>query len=543
MVFFIILLIFHGLPIHILRDVFYTMRSFAKRIHDFTKYRDATRDMNARYPDATAEDLERENTCIICREEMRPWQANEGQQATQRYQDERYRPKKLPCGHTLHFSCLRSWLERQQVCPICRRSVLVSEPSQDRQAGQAPANQQQPQPDGNANRPGQPPAAPGQGQGQDQGQGQGQGPAGPQQPQANDPNRPNLRVYNFGPFRLAFGAGPENQLNNMIQRFQNPALQRDNPVPPPNAPPAAGQGNTDPTPTATSGSWPQSRNQYANSTLTQLHNIEQRLRAEQEQLRSIEERFLRVQRMNLDVSRRRAALEAGITTTATGPLGQGFAALPGNQRMGPGDPNLPPGVVLPEGWSLIPLRRMPEANLAVPGGLNVGGIPGQPMMASAPLSRRVSHEQLSGGAFYGNPGGPTLHPSSLHPPSAMAGASVQLTPPTERQGRSPSPAPARPATLQSQAAPAAAQQPGTQPSASASTGTLPGWSFVNAPTGAGSSAQGTTDGESSDGKAEDRDKGKGKAKAATVEDVEEDEDEDEDEDEEENDESDEDDSE
>lgn len=58
---------------------------------------------------------------------MRAWTeggvAGEGGRAAGT-QDQRSRPKKLPCGHVLHFACLRSWLERQQRCPTCRRTVL-----------------------------------------------------------------------------------------------------------------------------------------------------------------------------------------------------------------------------------------------------------------------------------------------------------------------------------------------------------------------------------------------------------------------------------
>lgn len=58
---------------------------------------------------------------------MRAWTeggvAGEGGRAAGT-QDQRSRPKKLPCGHVLHFACLRSWLERQQRCPTCRRPVL-----------------------------------------------------------------------------------------------------------------------------------------------------------------------------------------------------------------------------------------------------------------------------------------------------------------------------------------------------------------------------------------------------------------------------------
>ncbi|KAF2096545.1 hypothetical protein NA57DRAFT_13241, partial [Rhizodiscina lignyota] len=112
--FFSILMLFHGIPIHIIRDVYVTLHSFLKRIYSFIQYRNATKDMNGRYPDATPEELERENTCIVCREEMHLWQAPDQGGAQM---EQRLRPKKLPCGHILHFGCLRSWLERQQVCP------------------------------------------------------------------------------------------------------------------------------------------------------------------------------------------------------------------------------------------------------------------------------------------------------------------------------------------------------------------------------------------------------------------------------------------
>ncbi|KAI5789404.1 hypothetical protein FPQ18DRAFT_368008 [Pyronema domesticum] len=128
--FFSIVLTWYGLPLHIIRDVYLTLRSFITRIRDFIRYRRATAHMNSRYPDATADEVGQEGVCIICREEMRPW--TEGPNggaagATPRAagtQDQRHRPKKLPCGHVLHFACLRSWLERQQRCPTCRRPVL-----------------------------------------------------------------------------------------------------------------------------------------------------------------------------------------------------------------------------------------------------------------------------------------------------------------------------------------------------------------------------------------------------------------------------------
>ncbi|KAK9244742.1 hypothetical protein V1506DRAFT_540480 [Lipomyces tetrasporus] len=140
--FFLLILTVYGLPLHIIRDVYLTMRSFMTRIRDFLRYRQATSQMNSRYPDATEEEVSREPTCIICREEMVVPTSLPDQQSTQ---PERMRPKKLPCGHVLHFGCLRSWLERQQRCPTCRRPVLESanpsqtQPQQQQQQQGAPA--------------------------------------------------------------------------------------------------------------------------------------------------------------------------------------------------------------------------------------------------------------------------------------------------------------------------------------------------------------------------------------------------------------------
>nr|CAG8520667.1 3073_t:CDS:10 [Entrophospora candida]CAG8530555.1 15547_t:CDS:10 [Entrophospora candida] len=89
--------------LELITDVYVTMRSFLQKCGDLIRYRRATRNMNERYPNATVEELERlsDKTCDV--------------------------PKKLPCGHIFHFHCLRSWLERQQSCPTCRRPVLTEQ--------------------------------------------------------------------------------------------------------------------------------------------------------------------------------------------------------------------------------------------------------------------------------------------------------------------------------------------------------------------------------------------------------------------------------
>ncbi|KAG8719545.1 E3 ubiquitin-protein ligase hrd1 [Ceratobasidium sp. 395] len=123
--FFLTVLTHYGFPLNIVRDVFLTARSFVGRVRDLLRYRAATRDMDHRYPDALPAEMEAlgDRTCIICREEMVSRGAagvgavTGGPNTT---------PKKLPCGHIFHFHCLRSWLERQQSCPTCRRTVLES---------------------------------------------------------------------------------------------------------------------------------------------------------------------------------------------------------------------------------------------------------------------------------------------------------------------------------------------------------------------------------------------------------------------------------
>ncbi|SCV71941.1 BQ2448_4635 [Microbotryum intermedium] len=144
--FFSLILTFYGLPLNILRDVYMTLRSFVLKIRDLRRYRRATSNMDTLYPNATLEEMEQmsDKTCIICREDMEfrgPIAAPTDGAAvpvepvpppTQR-QGPNDTPKKLPCGHVFHFHCLRSWLERQQSCPTCRRTVLT--PAEPRNEG------------------------------------------------------------------------------------------------------------------------------------------------------------------------------------------------------------------------------------------------------------------------------------------------------------------------------------------------------------------------------------------------------------------------
>ncbi|KAM0791258.1 hypothetical protein ACM66B_005734 [Microbotryomycetes sp. NB124-2] len=153
LVFFTLILTFYGLPLNILRDVYITIRSFVLKCRDLGRYRAATRNMETLYPDASLAEMDAmaDKTCIICREDMefrgqRPAPAAATTDEGQNQPQQPHRPppptglndtpKKLPCGHVFHFHCLKSWLERQQSCPTCRRPVLQSE--RQRPARQAP---------------------------------------------------------------------------------------------------------------------------------------------------------------------------------------------------------------------------------------------------------------------------------------------------------------------------------------------------------------------------------------------------------------------
>lgn len=379
--FFVILMAFYGIPIHIMRDLFMTIRSFLKRINDFIQYRNATRDMNARYPDATAEELGRENTCIVCREEMRPWVPPGDAQTGQRV-DERQRPKKLPCGHILHFSCLRSWLERQQVCPTCRRSVLAEAPptntQPNNQANHGQQNQGNQQNQQNLfggfrglqpNAPQAPAGQPGQ-QGQQQ-NAQQNGGAG------------NFRVFNLGRLRIVLGNmrvpeqqqghGAVNNANNdqaaamLTQRLAQMHQAQFQPQ---------GQAQT-----ATPFQLPRDNGVAIHATQA-LHPADIQsdiLRLQQNIIDSV--RTLRAQHEQLEIIHSLLAelhriQQASGVTAVTGqqlpiiaPLNPQAAIVPQAYfANGPvlrhGDVGLPEGLALPEGWTLRPMALAPPAGVS-----------------------------------------------------------------------------------------------------------------------------------------------------------------------------------
>lgn len=373
--FFCVLLVFYGLPIHIMRDLFMTTRSFVKRLTALLKYKQALRDMN-RYPDATSEELGREDTCIICREEMRPWDPNAGQL-------ERHRPKKLPCGHILHFGCLKSWLERQQVCPTCRSSVVANDQQprngayRRRMAFHIAPNlangQNQAGPAANGQAPGLPDAQlngpPGQ---------PGQQPAAP---------RAAMRYINLGPIRLGFAQGGQEvaELANRMGVDLNGAHV-----------PAVPQANGPVAPPADLSTMEAVRNRL----LEVDQRIQQEVRDIQTGIQSVQTAQQEFQLINVMLAELARIRQTQNQQVAPPPMmfpqmpypppGQlplpAFPPAPHHfiprinsptiTRHGPpanataipsGSSELPEGVTIPPGWSLLPLQRLDDAAAAVPG--------------------------------------------------------------------------------------------------------------------------------------------------------------------------------
>ena len=361
-VFLTVSITFNGLPMHIMRDVYLTFASFMKRVNDYMQYRRATSDMNTRYPDATTEEI-RGDACIVCRENMFAWeqpQANApaqpaGEQPARApapaRRDEGLRAKKLPCGHILHLRCLKSWLERQQMCPTCRRPVVTAPPPNPQtQAGAAPG----------AN----PPAAHGAQQGQPQN------------------GRPPVRArfFNLGPVRIGFANGPAGQVNDIVNQMRNPQAQANQA----GAQPAAQQGPNhlglqDPYLPQAPGTVTHApaiglpnfqAARAAGSTQMQLMQIEQRILQDAQNLQLEQQQVALLRVMEVEMARLRAQYQpsqhfgsAGVGSQYQSPFTATQEVLHGAnaQLMSSGHENLPQGLLLPEGWTLMPLHRQEGA--------------------------------------------------------------------------------------------------------------------------------------------------------------------------------------
>ncbi|QIX00769.1 hypothetical protein AMS68_006286 [Peltaster fructicola] len=332
-VFFTVSITFSGLPMHIMRDVYMTFASFTKRLGDYVNYKKATSDMNARYPDATTAEI-RDDACIVCREDMIAWEdpaAAELDPAGARpRRDEGLRAKKLPCGHILHLRCLKAWLERQQVCPTCRRPVIAAIPPLATNA--APVNCRR--------RPGVPPAPVAN---------------NAAQPRQANPNR--ARFFNLGPLRVGFLNAPAGQMDNIVNQLRG--VQ----------PPAQQAAHVPAVPAATAPGQPTGsdvqRGNEARLSQTELARLSQRLAHEANMLNVEQSQLSTIRAMAHEFGRLSSLHEhntaLGRTFQPSMPnLDASPQMLTGHpsQSVPAGNEALPQGMTLPEG--------APSANVAPP---------------------------------------------------------------------------------------------------------------------------------------------------------------------------------
>lgn len=102
------------MPVTVMRESYVTVSNLIGQISDLIRYRRASRELDKKLLNATLADFERDDTCIICRDEM----SVDVPKSTRLY------PKKLNCGHVIHLGCLKSWMERSESCPLCRSPVF-----------------------------------------------------------------------------------------------------------------------------------------------------------------------------------------------------------------------------------------------------------------------------------------------------------------------------------------------------------------------------------------------------------------------------------
>jgi len=427
-IFFSISVTFNGLPMHIMRDVYMTFVSFSKRVTDYVAYRKATSHMNARYPDATTEEI-RGDACIVCREDMVAWeqtntpaepQLNDAQQrapgpALPVRRDEGLRAKKLPCGHILHLRCLKAWLERQQVCPTCRRPVVTTQ-----QPGESPNNAA-------ANAQGRRQQAPGQN--------------GRQNP---------FRLFNIGPIRLGFAQLPDDHLDHIVQQINqangNDANAAAGPIRhvPEQAPAPAGpilqpaQIAQPPNSSTATNSAP---SVHQESLQIQLMRIEQRIIQEAHNIAVEQQQLGALRAMEAELARLRTQHIPSQMPIGVSSMPQSFLhQLPGPPHRGQpvhshdllnghsaqlvtnGHEHLPEGMVLPEGWTVMPLHRS--------GGVQVPTSTASAQTVNVAPGRENGSQQDSNGA-------PSLQPfTPIPPPSSQESgqASEQIGGPTDGNG-------------------------------------------------------------------------------------------------------------
>ncbi|CCF55959.1 hypothetical protein KAFR_0A05240 [Kazachstania africana CBS 2517] len=126
----IFVLIQTKLQIMVLKDVVWDCLTLYQDSISLWKIYKNNKQLDDKLPTLSVNDVENDNDniCIVCMDDLVP--SLHGKEAVEMTQadidsiSKSKRPKKLPCGHMLHLSCLKNWMERSQTCPICRLPVF-----------------------------------------------------------------------------------------------------------------------------------------------------------------------------------------------------------------------------------------------------------------------------------------------------------------------------------------------------------------------------------------------------------------------------------
>lgn len=116
------LLIPFRMPMMLLKDVVWDVLALYQSATGLWKIWRNNKQLDNTLVTVTVEQLQNsaneDNICIICMDEL----IHSPNQQT--WKNKNKKPKRLPCGHILHLSCLKNWMERSQTCPICRLPVF-----------------------------------------------------------------------------------------------------------------------------------------------------------------------------------------------------------------------------------------------------------------------------------------------------------------------------------------------------------------------------------------------------------------------------------
>lgn len=127
---FFYMLSFHlnlALPGTIIQGCITSIYQLCKQIRQFQLFLVHSRRLENHLANASESELAAaDHICIICRENMHcpvTYERTRGKTLNPRKV-----PKRLPCSHILHMSCLKDWLERSDSCPLCRKNVFTQLP-------------------------------------------------------------------------------------------------------------------------------------------------------------------------------------------------------------------------------------------------------------------------------------------------------------------------------------------------------------------------------------------------------------------------------